>query len=98
MEMPYQCRLLWLRQNGGEKMKIYNIQNPEKFLEVIKQCKGNVELVSKEGDHLNLKSELTKYLALSKLFADNTLINDLELVASDPDDVKFLLEYMMEDK
>ncbi len=77
-------------------MKIYNVENPEKFLEVIKQCKGTVELISHEGDRLNLKSELTKYLAISKLFADNTLINNMELVASDPDDVKFLMQYMME--
>lgn len=77
-------------------MKIYNIENPEKFLEVIKQCKGSVELISQEGDRLNLKSELTKYLAISKLFADNTLINNMELVASDLDDVKFLMQYMME--
>ncbi len=77
-------------------MKIYNVENPEKFLEVIKQCKGTVELISQEGDRLNLKSELTKYLAISKLFADNTLLNNMELVASDPDDVKFLMQYMME--
>ena len=83
------------RQNGGN-MKIYNVENPEKFLEVIKQCKGTVELISQEGDRLNLKSDLTKYLAISKLFADNTLINNMELVASDPDDVKFLMQYMME--
>ena len=79
-------------------MKIYNVESPEKFLEVIKQCKGSVDLISKQGDRLNLKSELTKYLAISRLFADKTLINDMELVASDPDDVKFLLEYMMEGK
>lgn len=79
-------------------MKIYNVESPEKFLELIRQCKGTVELISKQGDRLNLKSELTKYLAVSKLFADQTLINDMELVASDPDDVKLLLEYMMEGK
>ncbi|MCI9282395.1 MAG: polya polymerase [Lachnospiraceae bacterium] len=79
-------------------MKIYNVKSPERFLEIIKQCKGSVELISKQGDRLNLKSELTKYLAISKLFADTTLINDMELIASDPDDVKFLLEYMMEGK
>ncbi len=76
-------------------MKIYNVEDPVKFLEVIKECKGSVELISKEGDRLNLKSELTKYLAISKLFSDDTIINELELVASDPDDVNLLLEYMM---
>ncbi len=76
-------------------MKIYNIDDVEKFLGIIKQCKGSVELVSKQGDRLNLKSELTKYLALSKLFNDNTFINEMELIASDPEDVKLLMDYMI---
>ncbi len=80
------------------KLKMYNIENPEQFLEMVKQCKGSVELVSKEGDRLNLKSELTKYIAISKLFSDNTFINDMELIASEPDDIKFLLQFMMEGK
>ena len=48
-------------------MKVMNIDNPEKFFEVINQCKGTVELVTTEGDRLNLKSQLTKYVALTKL-------------------------------
>lgn len=79
-------------------MKIYNIDDVQKFLDVIKQCQGTVELVSKQGDRLNLKSELTKYLAISQLFNDNTFINEMELVASDPDDVKLLMEYMIAGK
>lgn len=79
----------------GDIMKIYNIDDVEKFLDIIKQCKGSVELVSKQGDRLNLKSELTKYLALSKLFNDNTFINEMELIASDPEDVKLLMDYMI---
>lgn len=76
-------------------MKIYNVTDVEKFLDVIKQCKGSVELVSRQGDRLNLKSELTKYLAITRLFNDNTFINEMELVASEPEDVKLLLDYMM---
>ena len=76
-------------------MKIYNVENPARFLEIIQQCKGTVELISKQGDRLNLKSELTKYLALSKLFNDDAFINEMELIASDPDDVKLLVDYMM---
>ena len=77
-------------------MKIYNINNPEKFLDVVKQCKGEVELVSKQGDRLNMKSELTKYIAITQLFTDNTFINEMELIASNPDDVTLLMDYMME--
>ncbi len=75
-------------------MKIYNINDVEKFLEIIKKCKGSVELVSNQGDRLNLKSELTKYLAISKLFNDNTFINEMELIASEPEDVQMLMKYM----
>ncbi len=76
-------------------MKLYNVNDVEKFLDTIKQCKGSVELVSQQGDRLNLKSELTKYLAITKLFKDDTFINEMELIASDPDDVKLLVDYMM---
>lgn len=79
-------------------MKIYNIDDVEKFLETIKKCKGSVELVSNQGDRLNLKSELTKYLAISKLFNDDTFINEMELVASDPEDVSMLINYMTNGK
>lgn len=75
-------------------MKIYNIDDVEQFLDIIKKCKGSVELVSSQGDRLNLKSELTKYLAISKLFNDNTFINEMELVASDHEDVQMLMKYM----
>ncbi|KAI4448675.1 hypothetical protein C823_003196 [Eubacterium plexicaudatum ASF492] len=80
------------------KLTMYEIENPEKFLDIVNQCKGSVELVSEQGDRLNLKSELTKYIAISKLFSDNTFINQMELIASDPDDINFLLKYMMEGK
>ncbi len=78
-------------------MKVMNIDNPEKFFEVVNKCKGTVELVTKEGDRLNLKSQLTKYVALTKLFADNA-IPEMELVAHEPDDVNLLLEYMVNSK
>ena len=78
-------------------MKVMNIDNPEKFFEVVNQCKGTVELVTKEGDRLNLMSQLTKYGALTKLFADNA-IPEMELVAHDPEDVNRLLDYMVNAK
>lgn len=48
-------------------MKLYNIKNTEEFFKVIDQCNGTVELVSKEGDRLNLKSQLTKYITVTNL-------------------------------
>ena len=39
-------------------MKINNIVNPKKFFETLERCKGRVELITDEGDRLNLKSKL----------------------------------------
>ncbi|MCA5011138.1 polya polymerase, partial [Clostridioides difficile] len=50
-------------------MKIQNITDVEKFFKVIEQCKGTVELVSKEGDRINLKSKLSQYLSMATIFS-----------------------------
>lgn len=75
-------------------MKIQNITDVEKFFKVIEQCKGTVELVSTEGDRINLKSKLSQYLSMATIFSNGSMINELELVAHDPDDVERLIKYM----
>lgn len=37
------------------------------FLSVLDQCEGNVYLVTREGDHLNLKSKLCQLVGLANL-------------------------------
>lgn len=75
-------------------MKFNNITNIEKFFQVIDSCKGKVELISEEGDRLNLKSKLSQYVSLAKIFSDGT-IDDLEIVAYEPEDVEKLMEFMI---
>ena len=75
-------------------MKVQNIKDINKFFEVINSCKGRVELVTNEGDRLNLKSKLSQYVALANLFSDGK-IKELELVAYDVDDTQKLITYMM---
>ena len=74
-------------------MKIQNITDVEAFFKVIDQCKGVVELVSPEGDRLNLKSRLTQYMSMATMFS-NGFIKELELVAHDPADVESLIKFM----
>ena len=76
-------------------MKLQNITDVDKFFEVINTCKGKVEIVSNEGDRLNIKSKLTQFVAMSKIFND-PIIKDLELVAYDPEDVEKLIRFMMQ--
>ena len=45
-------------------MKITNIKDTDKFFKVVDSCKGKVELVTGEGDRLNLKSKLAQYVSL----------------------------------
>ena len=44
-------------------MKVSNIKDIEKFFEVVDSCEGRVELVTGEGDRLNLKSKLSQYVS-----------------------------------
>ena len=76
-------------------MKITNISNVEKFFEVVDQCKGKVELVTGEGDRLNLKSKLCQYVSLVSIFANNAMIPELEIIAHEPEDVSRLVKFMM---
>ncbi len=75
-------------------MKLYKIDNVDEFMGIVDKCKGPVELVSKEGDRLNLKSQLTKFVTVTELFHNESLINELELVAYEKEDIELLLKYM----
>lgn len=75
-------------------MKIKNITDIEKFFSVIDKCKGKVELVTSEGDRLNLKSKLSQYFSLAKIFSDGE-IEEIEIVASEPEDIEKLLDFII---
>jgi len=74
-------------------MKIMNLTNVEGFLKTVNSCQGSVELVTKDGDRLNLKSELTKYVALTSFFTE-AKIPEMELVLSEPGDAMKLVGFI----
>lgn len=75
-------------------MKVENITNIEKFFSVVDACKGKIELVTGEGDRLNLKSKLSQYVSLANIFSDGT-IDELELIAYEPEDIDKLVHFMI---
>ncbi len=77
-------------------MKVTNINNVESFFKMIDSCKGKVELVTSEGDRLNLKSKLAQFVSLTNVFAAPT-IPEMELVAYEPEDTKKIIDFMMND-
>jgi len=76
-------------------MKVQNITDIEKFFQVVDSCKGKVELLTGEGDRLNLKSKLSQYVSMANIFSDGT-IAELEVIAYEPDDMKKLMDYMIQ--
>ncbi|MBE5852497.1 MAG: polya polymerase [Lachnospiraceae bacterium] len=76
-------------------MKVQNIRNIDKFFKVIDSCSGKVELVTGEGDRLNLKSKLCQYVSMANIFS-NGEIPELEIIAYEPEDISKLVNFMME--
>lgn len=76
-------------------MKLTKIEDPEKLFEVVDQCVGKVELVTGEGDRLNLKSKLCQIISLTNIFSGNIEIPELEIIAHEPEDVQRLINFMM---
>lgn len=74
-------------------MKVQNIKDIDKFFEVVDSCTGKVELVTGEGDRLNLKSKLSQYVSVANIFSNGEIL-DLELVASEPEDEEKLARFM----
>ncbi len=75
-------------------MKVSNITDIDKFFEVLDSCKGRVELVTDEGDRLNLKSRLTQYFSLASIFSEGK-IKEIDIVAYDNEDVEKLMDFMI---
>ncbi len=75
-------------------MKVQNITDIDKFFKVVDQCVGKVELVTGEGDRLNLKSKLSQYVSMANIFS-NGEIPELELIAYEKEDIDRLIDFMI---
>ena len=75
-------------------MKVENIKDIEGFFKTIDSCKVKVELVTGEGDRLNLKSKLSQYVSLANIFSGGE-IPELELVAYEKEDIEKLMYFMI---
>ena len=81
-------------ERSEKKMKVQNISNIEKFFEVVDSCQGKVELVTGEGDRLNLKSKLSQYVSMANIFS-NGEIPELEIIAYEKEDIDKLVSFMI---
>ncbi|HIS30174.1 MAG TPA: polya polymerase [Candidatus Limivivens intestinipullorum] len=75
-------------------MKVHHIKDIDKFFDVVNSCEGKVELVTGEGDRLNLKSKLCQYVSMANIFS-NGEIPELEIVAYEQNDIEKLIDFML---
>lgn len=75
-------------------MKLLNVKNVDKFFEIVDSCTDKVELVSKDGDRINLKSKLAQYFALAKVFSNEEIVKELELVTYNTEDKMKFIKFM----
>ena len=75
------------------EIKLLNVKNIDELFKVIDSCEDKVELIG-EDIRLNLKSKLSQYISLSKMFADDK-IPELNLVTYNENDSKRLIDFMV---
>lgn len=78
-------------------MKIKKITDTEGFFNVVDSCEGRVELITGEGDRLNLKSKLSQFVSLTSVLRADAKIPELELVAYEPEDADKLIKFLMKE-
>lgn len=77
-------------------MKIKNISNIQNFFKMIDSCSGRVELLTGEGDRLNLKSKLCQFISIANIFSSDDI--DAEIVASEEEDLHLICQFFAENK
>lgn len=75
-------------------MKVQGITDIDQFFQAVDACEGKVELVTGEGDRLNLKSKLSQYVSMAKIFSCEE-IPELEIVAHEEKDQDRLAPFLV---
>lgn len=54
-------------------MKVTDIGNVNQFFNLVDKCEGKVELVTEQGDRLNLGSKISQFVATVKIVTDTNI-------------------------
>lgn len=68
-------------------------QNLTEFLESVRACRSDVSYESKEGDYLNLKSELSQFL-LMVMYVNEEIPRNGTIACKDPEDMVRLQNFL----
>ena len=76
-------------------MKINMIKDIEAFFSVVDKCRGEVCIVSDEGDKIALKSKLCRFVLTTMAANQDEILLNLEVKAEYPEDTLLLVNYLM---
>ena len=74
-------------------MKVTDIKDVNRFFEIIDQCEGKVELVTKYGDCLNLAPKISQCVATVKIITDSE-IQQGDIVLHNKEDKEKIMQVM----
>lgn len=66
---------------------IYSIED---FCETLNECTGDVELVTEDGDVLNLKSTLSQLLSIATILPEVTELSENKLIIEKTEDAEMI--------
>ncbi len=75
-------------------MRLTNVKDVQKFIQVVNECEHDVYLKSQEGDVFNLKSSMSQYIAIGRLIEESG--DSLELFADSREDEARLIQFLSE--
>ena len=75
-------------------MKRTNTANIDKFFEVVDKCEGRVEMLTENGDCLDLRPKLCQFVTLVKMLTDGD-VERMEIIAENKKDEQKLMAYMI---
>lgn len=75
-------------------MRLTNVKDVKKFIDVVNSCQDTVYLKSQEGDVFNLKSSMSQYVAIGRLIEESG--DSLELFADSKEDEARLIKFLCE--
>ena len=76
---------------ASKMIELHDVNVPE-FLKELDSCKGNVYLVTREGDRLNLRSKLCQLVGLTQLI-EGGKIAEAFVECDDPEDESKLFRF-----
>ena len=72
-------------------LKLHEIDFQE-FIKAVDQCKGQVYLVTAEGDKLNLKSKFCQIIGLTQIIKGG-MVSEAKIVCDNPEDESLLFRF-----